>query len=68
MDVISRHPDGGATLRLSNLELVRFYNLLNAFLQPSAPQELDWARKQGQIEQVEILAELVDMPRPTYGG
>jgi hypothetical protein len=67
MDVISRHPDGGATLRLSNLELVRFYNLLSAFLQPSTPQELDWARKSGQIEQVEILAELVDMPRPTYG-
>ena len=67
MDVISRHSDGGATLRLSNIELVGFFNLLSAFLQPSTPQELEWAAKHGQIEQVQTLADLIGMPRPTYG-
>jgi hypothetical protein len=67
MDVITRHPDGGATLRLSKIELVGFYNLLNASLQPSTPQELEWAERNGQVEQVGALADLIGMPRPTYG-
>lgn len=29
---ITREQDGGATIRLSPLELVRYYNLVNAFL------------------------------------
>lgn len=67
MDVISRDPDGGATLRLSEIELVRYYNLFNACLQDSTSQELAWARDGGQIDQVETLADLIGMPRPTYG-
>lgn len=67
MEVLSRDPDGGATLRLSKVELVRYYNLMNAFLQPSTSQELAWAREGGQIDQVETLADLIGRPRPTYG-
>jgi len=56
MDFISRHSDGGAALRLTNIELVGFYNLMNEFLRASTPQELEWAENQGQIEQVATLA------------
>ena len=66
MEVISRDPDGGAILRLSEMELVRYYNLMNAFLQDSTSQELAWARDRGQIDQVETLADLIGRPRPTY--
>ncbi len=68
MDVISRQPDGGVTLQLSKQELVVFYNLLNAFLQPSTAQELEWAERGGQIAQVQVLAELIGAPPPTYGS
>lgn len=33
---IQPEADGGATIRLSNIELVGYYNLLNSFLQQGA--------------------------------
>jgi hypothetical protein len=66
VDLIRTHQDGGATVRLSKVELVRFYNLLNVFLNPATPQELEWAEKGGQIAVVHLLADLIGMPRPTY--
>jgi hypothetical protein len=66
MDVTT-HEDGGATLRLSHVELVRYYNLVNASLQngtwlDGTPIPLELLTPQWQ--QLRQLAQAVGVPDP----
>lgn len=68
---ITANPDGGATVRLSHLELVGFYNLLNAWLQEAtalsdgSPIPPDWTyRQRVQLHQLAKAIGRSDVPHP----
>ncbi len=71
MEVLEQHPDGGATVRLSNVELVRMFNGLVQPLQPPLtwadgtpiPPEVTHPLRL-QLHQLALLLGREDIPHP----